>query len=222
MERIATLIHKLEDQYHHNARVCDLLATTQLIEQELSEKLMETSVLGKSMISVFIPKITSRYIKRNESTHNLLDKEYYQLSIYDDRENDEKAVINESMNEPNGLSFIFSDMDADQQSFDPLQQVPTLSQQVINDTLQFSETHTEPKIRDLKKAINQEQKQVFIKELFMGDQAMYERSIKTINNFSIYPEAEYWIKRELKTKLGWIANDPNVELFDKIIKRRFV
>ena len=28
-------------------------------------------------------------------------------------------------------------------------------------------------------------------------------SIKTINGFSIYPEAEFWIKRELKLKLGW-------------------
>ena len=32
---------------------------------------------------------------------------------------------------------------------------------------------------------------------------MYERSIKTINSFNIYAEAEYWISRELKVKLGW-------------------
>ena len=32
---------------------------------------------------------------------------------------------------------------------------------------------------------------------------MYERSIKTINNFRILPEAEYWMERELKIKLGW-------------------
>ena len=38
---------------------------------------------------------------------------------------------------------------------------------------------------------------------------MYERSIKTINSFTIWPEAEYWIKREFKTKLGWInSNEP--------------
>ena len=44
---------------------------------------------------------------------------------------------------------------------------------------------------------------LFINDLFRGDEAMYERSIKTINSFNIYPEAEYWISRELKVKLGW-------------------
>jgi len=50
---------------------------------------------------------------------------------------------------------------------------------------------------------------------------MYERSIKTINSFSIYPEAEYWIQRELKVKLGWKEKDEAVVLFDQIVKRRF-
>ncbi len=35
---------------------------------------------------------------------------------------------------------------------------------------------------------------------------MYERSIKTINAFRILPEAEYWMERELKVKLGWDEN----------------
>ena len=35
---------------------------------------------------------------------------------------------------------------------------------------------------------------------------MYERSIKTINGFRILPEAEYWMERELKVKLGWDEN----------------
>ena len=50
---------------------------------------------------------------------------------------------------------------------------------------------------------------------------MYERSIKTINGFSIYPEAEFWIKRELKLKLGWNDQSPAVQQFDQLIKRRF-
>ena len=61
-------------------------------------------------------------------------------------------------------------------------------------------------IRDLKKAISINDRHRFIHELFRGDETMYERSIKTINNFNIYAEAEYWIQRELKLKLGWDAN----------------
>ncbi|MBK7099029.1 MAG: hypothetical protein IPH58_12570 [Sphingobacteriales bacterium] len=63
---------------------------------------------------------------------------------------------------------------------------------------------------------------MFINELFRGDEIMYERSIRTINNFSAYAEAEYWIKRELKTKLGWIPGEETAEYFESLIKRRFL
>jgi len=50
---------------------------------------------------------------------------------------------------------------------------------------------------------------------------MYDRSIKTINSFNIYGEAELWIKRELKLKLGWNENSDVVHSFDQLVKRRF-
>jgi hypothetical protein len=50
---------------------------------------------------------------------------------------------------------------------------------------------------------------------------MYERSIKTINGFSILPEAEYWIQRELKVKLGWSDGNETVQQFTQLVKRRF-
>ena len=62
---------------------------------------------------------------------------------------------------------------------------------------------------------------LFINELFRGDEAMYERSIKTIQGFSIFAEAEFWIRRELKVKIGWHDNHPIVKQFDQLIKRRF-
>ncbi|MFT3843560.1 MAG: hypothetical protein QM725_00755 [Lacibacter sp.] len=76
-------------------------------------------------------------------------------------------------------------------------------------------------IRDLKKAIGINDRYVFINELFRGDEAMYERSIKTINSFSIYPEAQYWIERELKIKLGWLNDNAAVQEFYALVKRRF-
>jgi hypothetical protein len=76
-------------------------------------------------------------------------------------------------------------------------------------------------IKDLKKAIGINDRFVFINELFRGDETMYERSIKTINNFSIYPEAQYWMERELKVKLGWDNNRPSTMEFYALVKRRF-
>jgi hypothetical protein len=76
-------------------------------------------------------------------------------------------------------------------------------------------------IKDLKKAIGINDRFVFINELFRGDESMYERSIKTINNFTIYAEAQYWIERELKVKLGWDNERSVTQDFYALVRRRF-
>lgn len=96
----------------------------------------------------------------------------------------------------------------------------------VNDILktpvkELSHKLTDVGIKDLKKAIGINDRYLFISDLFRGDEAMYERSIKTINSFSILPEAEYWIRRELKTKLGWTDSNLTVVHFDQLVKRRF-
>ena len=129
-------------------------------------------------------------------------------------------------------------------AFDPMD-IPTLSHQDIqteiktksktkgvepeslNDRLrqgkmELAETLKEAPIRDLRKAIGINDRFLFINDLFRGDEPMYERSIKTINSFNIFAEAEYWISRELKVKLGWDVEDPIVVQFDQLIRRRFL
>ncbi len=96
----------------------------------------------------------------------------------------------------------------------------------VNDKLrqtkiELGESLLETPIKDLKKAVGINDRFLFINELFRGDDVMYERSIKTINGFSIYPEAEYWIKRELKLKLGWDDKNEVVKQFDQLVRRRF-
>ena len=76
-------------------------------------------------------------------------------------------------------------------------------------------------IKELRKAIGVNDRFVFINELFRGDEPMYERSIKTINNFRILPEAEYWMERELKIKLGWDDSRDIVQHFYQLVRRRF-
>lgn len=122
--------------------------------------------------------------------------------------------------------------------FDPMSEIPTLSHQVknintsadqeesLNDKLKQGKTELievlkETPVKDLRKAVGINDRFLFINELFRGDEAMYERSIKTINSFNIYAEAEYWISRELKVKLGWNNDLPSVQQFDQLVKRRF-
>ena len=76
-------------------------------------------------------------------------------------------------------------------------------------------------IKDLRKAIGINDRFLFINELFRGDETMYERSIKTINNFTIYAEAQYWMERELKVKLGWDNEKSVTQDFYALVRRRF-
>jgi len=125
--------------------------------------------------------------------------------------------------------------------FDPLADIPTLSQQQgpreLNDVignngsslndklkvnvLELSAALNDTPVRDLKKAIGVNDRFVFISQLFRGDEVMYERSIKTINGFRILPEAEYWMERELKVKLGWDENREATKHFYQLVRRRF-
>ena len=125
--------------------------------------------------------------------------------------------------------------------FDPLREIPTLAhQQVVkelNEVMDTKEASLNEKlkkevkevahvlndapVRDLRRAIGINDRFVFISELFRNDEVMYERSIKTINGFRILPEAQYWIERELKVKLGWDENKESTRHFYQLVKRRF-
>ena len=104
----------------------------------------------------------------------------------------------------------------------PTQQTASLNDKLKQAKMELSDSLQELPIKDLRKAIGINDRFLFINELFRGDETMYERSIKTINGFSIYPEAEYWIKRELKLKLGWNEKNEIVKQFDHLVKRRFL
>jgi hypothetical protein len=124
--------------------------------------------------------------------------------------------------------------------FDPLVEIPTLSHQQqpreineaagdsesLNDRLkqdraELAERLKHEPIKDLRKAIGINDRFVFINELFRGDEAMYERSIKTLNSFYNFAEAEYWINRELVLRLGWDQYSELVKHFYQLVKRRF-
>lgn len=125
--------------------------------------------------------------------------------------------------------------------FDAVEETPTLmrhnkekeinevigeQKESLNDRLKQEKTEVahvlkETPIKDLRKGIGINDKFLFVNELFRGDEAMYERSIKTINSFHILPEAEYWINRELKFKLGWNDNKDTVQHFYHLVRRRF-
>jgi hypothetical protein len=218
MERIQTLINRLQEQVRQNADVAQMQLTLQLLQSELNQ-LQKTSVrtLGTSKVSVVLP--TPVAIAPISITKKEVEEEQEVISV------------------PKIKSKPKSQLDL---HFDPMNEIPTFSQYKIgkevneaveqqesfNDRLKENRTELmhslkETPIRDLRKGIGINDRFVFISELFRGDEPMYERSIKTINSFNIYPEAEYWMNRELKIKLGWDDTKEIVKHFYQLVKRRF-
>jgi hypothetical protein len=217
MERIQTLINRLQEQVKQNADVSQMQMTLQLLQSELNQ-LQKTSArtLGTSKVSVVLPTPVAI------APVSIIKKEV-----------EEEEVISV----PKIKSKPKSQLDL---HFDPMNEIPTFSQYKIgkevneaveqqesfNDRLKENRTELlhslkETPIRDLRKGIGINDRFVFISELFRGDEPMYERSIKTINSFNIYPEAEYWMNRELKIKLGWDDTKEIVKHFYQLVKRRF-
>lgn len=236
MDRIRSLIDKINEQYTQQVPLVQLLSTVHLLQNEISGTMREVNILGTSGISVIaantkpLPELPGDNSHKNEST----EKEYYELKM-DDHSPDEKVVEpvkgipsyeelmkwQEQLNhsEPRVILSFSEDTET-------AADMPTLSRQPRSGNSKAAKQASAPRagkaaVKDLYKAISAQDRIAFVRELFRGDEIMFERSIKTINNFSSLTEAEYWIERELKTKNGWMPGHPVAGQFEQLVKRRF-
>lgn len=234
MERIEFLISKLKEQSEQNATPDQMLVTIQLLSAEL--QLMQNGkqqMLGTPKVAVMMPR-TSPVIQMPSEHEKYIPKQVVEKPAMQE--------IKETLLVDNGLVSKVQKNGQLDMIFDPMIEIPTLSHQdrkekqvnesvndngeSLNDKLKQGRTELvevlkETPIKDLRKAIGINDRFLFINELFRGDENMYERCIKTINNFNIYPEAEYWITRELKVKLGWKDDSETANHFYQLVKRRF-
>jgi hypothetical protein len=241
MERIQALIDRLNQQAEQGADANQLLATVQLLQGELLNQQQQSKRLGTSKVAVVMPAVMQvdagqfeRYAPRPQERPAPVHHVEAEVKEIEEEPEMETVIIEEK-------TTIAYKQPVSQPQYvvqheivpDPLNEIPTLSHQVkngeaqsINDKLkqvktELGELLKDSPVKDLRKAIGINDRFVFINDLFRGDEAMYERSIKTINGFNIFPEADYWISRELKLKLGWDTEHPLVLQFDQLVKRRF-
>ncbi len=231
MERIEAFINKLKEQFEQNADPLLMLGTVQLLEFELTKlRTNDRQSLGTTKVAVVLPSV-------NVPAAGLAHYEKYAPKPVEPAQ--VKEVIETLLVDEGSVSVVQKNGQLDM-VFDPMTEIPTLSHQPkdkevneatglresLNDKLKQGKTELievlkETPVKDLRKAIGINDKFLFISELFRNDESMYERSIKTINSFNMYAEAEYWISRELKVKLGWNNELPSVLHFDQLVKRRF-
>lgn len=202
MERAGYLINKLREQYFQQQSATNLLITLDLLRKELFAQLPPDPDESQSVQDVLPAPLS---ISGRPS-----DDALYALDFSKDLPT--FAHQNLSCMEENAADAMSKK--ARQSTESPIKE------SVAASNLSKQSGNQEP-IRDLKKAMQASDRYVFINKLFRGDEVMFERSIKTIQGFSIFPEAQFWIERELKTKLGWQDNDPTFQYFDQLVKRRF-
>ncbi len=237
MQRVDTLIKKLQEQFAANATAGQLLLTVQMLQAELTHVRANGAPENNGGISVDIPQtITPAAKQEEEKTVEVLqvDEAAIEAELEEIKRNAEAMQKISVHNKP---SIAFEEEEQDIPTLAHyLPSKPVLQKEIneiaaannasLNDKLKQSkidlgDSLTEVPIRDLKKAIGINDRFLYINELFRGDENMYERSIKTINSFSILPEAEYWIQRELKTKIGWSEGNETVKQFIQLVRRRF-
>jgi hypothetical protein len=238
MERVGTLINKLKEQFEQQAGTEKLAVTAQLLLAELQKSHVQPSVPGK--ISVVLPKVSGHHhpaiteekeepvkavevpsvkkepLKQEPVMNSWLFETPAEIPTL---AHQEEVVANTVVTKEPAKRIEKTPVVEFNNSFAPHGE--SLNEKLKEEKLEVATALQGTPIRDLKKAIGINDRFLFVNDLFRGDENMYERSLKTINGFTIYPEAEYWIQRELKVKLSWPDNSETVKLFDQLIKRRF-
>jgi hypothetical protein len=249
MERVGTLIHKLKDLFDQGASSEQLTAAAQMLLSELetaNPPLLEPEKPSKMGVSVVMPRGT-----RIQKPEQLIQAKLpLDIPDDTPKETPVEIPMVTASQEPiafvaTSKGPAISEMNSGW-LFDTATEIPTLALQpkknefaeinqlmesihsmpVLNEKLRANQIeigtllNNEP-IKELKKGIGINDRFLFVQELFRGDESMYERSIKTIDGFSIYPEAQFWIQRELKLKIGWNEDSVTVKHFDQLVKRRF-
>jgi len=250
MERIQALIDKLYQQKQQNSNPAQLLLTVQLLQSELLKLQQRNGTLGTAKVAVTLPvnmNFSEEVIRPSaEEVQKTAKVETAPAPTPAPPAVKEPApVVEVNQAAATQAEYLLKKPAVAEQIEEPISKYAPRPQQVLNPA--FSETADTPVlaqhqsrkelhevIAEKKESMNdrlkEEKKEVvhslketptFVSELFRGDDAMYERSIKTINGFHILSEAEYWINRELKFKLGWNDSKDVVQHFYHLVRRRF-
>ena len=249
MERVGTLIHKLKDLFDQGASSEQLTAATQMLLSELetaNPPLLEPEKPSKMGVSVVMPRGT-RIQKPEQLIQAKLPLDIPDDTL---KEAPVEIPTVTASQEPiafvatskgpaisemnSGWLFVtateiptlalkpkkneFAEIN---QLMESIHSMPVLNEKLRANQIEIGTLLNNEPIKELKKGIGINDRFLFVQELFRGDEIMYERSIKTIDGFSIYPEAQFWIQRELKLKIGWNEDSVTVKHFDQLVKRRF-
>lgn len=222
MQRVEVLLQKLNEQILSNASASHILVTLQLLQREYLQK-AETEITIDSSVSVVLPYANAlSSIVSEQAIQEPIIPEYEGNPFVPETLSPFNEVVVEITVESNQVSephsFHVESYSEEETVSDTLKE--------INDKLKthsdvIVDFFSDVPIKELKKAIGINDRYLYINELFNGDEAMFDRSIKTLDQFVLLQDAESWIRRELSVKIGWKEDNPVVHQFGLLLKRRF-
>lgn len=229
MERIGVLINKLQELYRQNASPGQIIHVVQMLQTELLLLKQQQHTSGRTKIAVMMPGgIAVAPAQQPEERTEGTTADTALNDVQEEKQPAQKGLKNNDIPAARGFNVLEEVPTlAHQPQVKEINEVigkgePSLNEKLYEERKELAEKLKDEPLKDIKKAIGVNDRFIFISELFRGDEDMYERSLKTINHFTIYPEAEFWILRELKLKLGWNEDHPAVKQFDQLVRRRFL
>ncbi len=229
MDSVKALVEKLSEQLRQNEDKSSLILTAQqlltalggvVVAKPLPQNIyQETTIVVPDeavMQAQITPEIETAYtMEEVNETPVVVSNENITASF-------EEAASIVAFNETPGNEILEAPVvEISQANLAEVKREPIL---VASEKIEIKEVKDhlvmEP-IKDLRSAIGINDKFQFIQELFGGDEKSFEVGIKTINAFKIFPEAQFYIKRELREKNNWDEESNVVKQFDQLIKRRF-
>lgn len=243
MEKIIALIDKLQDLKNNGAALSDMAYYTQLLYAELmcvKNKPDYNDPNIRKKVAVIMPGQSSAGTLRGQTAPPREERVMHELRPAESLEERREPVPLHSDHEryaPAAVSARGTLFDKLEESrYRPVTETvsgkeineaiaenkPSLNDRLKRENMELgTRLNAAQPVRDLSKAMGINDKFQFINELFRGDRNMFDRSVKTINECGSLNEAEYWIGRELKIKLGWQDTDGTVQQFYHLIRKRF-
>ena len=211
MERVKALVEKLNQQLQEGASQEHLFTTVQFLYAELAAQNQQKTHQAVAVVMPAAHIVHTNIVEVREEKKE--SQEQTPVTLKQIWMSDPLATIPTLVHQPplpvTELNEALSNP------------VESLNEKLRIEQLELASKLQDGPIKDLKKAIGINERFQFIQELFKGDEAMYDRSIKTINSFENMAEAEFWMQRELKLKMGWSDEHPLVRQFDQLVRRRF-
>ena len=219
MDSVKALVEKLSEQLRQNEDKTRLIITAQQILTELGGAVVAKPLPQNIYQETTMVGLADELVMQTQITPEL-------APVKNAVEVNETSVVGISENIEDSIKEAASIVEVTVTPAVEIVEAPVveISQVNLAETKEVKEVKDhlvmEP-IKDLRSAIGINDKFQFIQELFGGDEKSFEVGIKTINAFKIFPEAQFYIKRELREKNNWDEESNVVKQFDQLIKRRF-